>query len=216
MRWVLVMAGAMALASCGEQDASEADMGDTRTTADAADASSQAMAQGEPGAGPGEPTGQSGAENTDGPISMDEAAKRAAGIVKPQPGRYRASVEIVDVAMPGAPPQVLEQVKQMQARGAQSQEFCLTPEQAEKGFAEMVRQANAKDACTFSRFNVQGERIDAEMTCSRPGQGTGRMTMQGTGTRTSSDLTTKMNIEAPGGNTMMMTMRSRQQRIGDC
>ncbi len=219
MRWAMMMAGAMALTACGEQDASEIAMDDAPATSDAAGTAQPATA-GEPMADAGSQTGeraaQSGGESADGSISMEEAARRAAGIAKPQPGKYRASVEIVDVSMPGAPPQVVEQMKQMQARGSQSREFCLTPEQAQKGFAEMVRQANSSEACTFSRFDVKGERIDAEMTCSRPGQGTGRMTMQGTGRRTSSDITTRMNIEAPGGNTMTMTMRSQQQRIGDC
>ena len=39
----------------------------------------------------------------DGEISMEEAAAQTADMVRPLPGQYRATVEFVDVELPGAP-----------------------------------------------------------------------------------------------------------------
>ena len=203
MRSVIILAGALALAGCGDQGAGDADPGDLMAGADTSD---QAL-----------DSSDTASNSSDGePVSMEEAARRAEGIVKPQPGQYRATVEVLDVSLPGAPPQVREQIRQMQSAGARTREYCLTPEQAEKGFEEMVRQANTDDSCSFSKFEAEGGNIDAVMTCSRAGQGSGRMTMQGSGTRTSSDMTMTMTVDAPNGTQMNMKMRSQQQRIGDC
>lgn len=202
-----ILLGALTLAACGAQGEGE--------TGDAAAATGEGAAtvgQMQTGSSPGdEGTAANGA-----PITMEEATRRAGGIEKPQPGKYRASVEVLDISLPGAPPQVLEQMNAMKSAGAQTREYCLTPDQADKGFAEMIRQANTDKSCSFSKFDAQGGRIDAVMNCSRPGQGSGRMVMQGTGSKTASDMTMTMDIAAPGGNTMTMKMRSQQERIGDC
>ena len=201
MRSIFLLAGALAIGGCGDQDG-----GAQEDQLPGAQAEAGGTARGEQSATGGDSEG----------VSMAEAAERAQGIVQPEPGRYRASVEIVNVSMPGAPPEAREQFRKMQQAGAQSREYCLTPEQASRGFAEMVRQANSNDSCTFSRFDVDGGEIDAAMTCERPGQGTGRMTMKGVGTRTSSDMTMTMNVQPPNGQAITMEMRSWQERIGDC
>ena len=46
----------------------------------------------------------------DGEISMEEAAAQTADMVRPLPGQYRATVEFVDVELPGAPQQVQRKV----------------------------------------------------------------------------------------------------------
>ena len=205
MRSVILIGSALALSACGDQGpnddvvANSTEAGDgTGMLAGASDGSI------------------SGSSSDGGTVSMEEAARRAEEIVKPQPGQYRATVQVLDISLPGAPPQVVQQMEQMRKAGAQTREYCLTPEQANKGFEEMIKQANSDDACTFSKFEANGGKIDAVMNCSRPGQGSGRMVMQGTGSRTSSNMTMTMNIEAPGGNQMTMKMRSEQERIGDC
>ncbi|MDG6077593.1 DUF3617 domain-containing protein [Erythrobacter litoralis] len=205
MRSVILLGSALALSACGDQGPSD------EIVAESTEAGNDT------GALTSSSDGAIGGSASDGaPIGMEEAARRAEGIVKPQPGQYRATVQVLDISLPGAPPQVMQQMEQMRKAGAQTREYCLTPEQANKGFEEMIKQANSDDACTFSKFEAEGGKIDAVMNCSRPGQGSGRMVMQGTGSRTSSNMTMTMNIEAPGGNQMTMKMRSQQERIGDC
>ncbi|MEZ5681847.1 MAG: DUF3617 domain-containing protein [Erythrobacter sp.] len=152
----------------------------------------------------------------DGEISMAEAAESAKDMVKPEPGKYRATVEMVDVEIPGAPKEVQDMMKRMISVGAQTHEYCLTSEDAEKGFEEMARQSQDNDDCSFEKFEAAGGKIDAIMNCERQGEGIARMTMQGTGTATSSEMTMTMDAKAPDGKTMKMTMKSNQERIGDC
>lgn len=161
--------------------------------------------------------GTSADADGDGEITMAEAAASTEGMVKPQPGKYRATVEFVDVEMPGAPKQVQDMMRGMFDRGPQTHEYCLTAEEAEKGFEEMARQAREDDSsCSFEKFDADGGRIDAVMNCNAEGQGAARMTMQGTGGETSSQMTMTMDAEGPDGQTMTMTMKSSQERIGDC
>ena len=153
----------------------------------------------------------------DGEITMEEAAAKTGDIVKPQPGQYRATVEFVDVEMPDAPQQVQDMMRGMFDRGPQSHEFCLTQEEADQGFEEMARQAQDGGAdCTFEKFDADGGSIDAIMNCSAEGEGEARMTLTGTGSATSSNMTMVMDARGPDGQSMKMTMKSSQERIGDC
>lgn len=152
----------------------------------------------------------------DGTITMEEAAAKSREMVKPEPGQYRASVEMVDLQMPNAPEEVREMMRQAMSAGKQTSEFCLTKEDAEKGFAEAIRESQAQDDCTFERFDAEDGSIDALMVCEAPGRGTVRMEITGKGTPTSSQTRMVMNGEGPGGEPMTLTMTSEQERIGDC
>lgn len=161
--------------------------------------------------------GTSADSDGDGEISMKEAAAKSKDMVKPQPGQYRATVEFVNMEMPGAPKQVQDMMKGMFDRGPQTHEYCLTKEEADKGFEEMARQAREDDGdCSFEKFDAEGGRIDAIMNCNADGQGAARMTMTGTGSETASQMTMTVDAKAPNGQTMKMTMKSSQERIGDC
>ena len=153
----------------------------------------------------------------DGEITMEEAAAKTEGMVKPRPGKYRATVEFVDVEMPGAPQQVQDMMRSLFDRGPQTHEYCLTKEEAEEGFEEMARRAQEGDSdCTFEKFDADGGSIDAVMNCKADGEGSARMTMTGTGTETSSTMNMTMDAQGPDGQSMKMTMKSTQERIGDC
>ncbi len=152
----------------------------------------------------------------DGEITMEEAAERSKDMAKPDPGQYRSTTEMVELNMPGAPQEVRDMMRGMLDQGAQSREFCLTPEQAEEGFAEMIKKSQIQDSCSFEKFDADSGTIDAVMICNQPGQGEGRMTMQGTGDSTSSDMRMTMEIQTPDGQEMSMVMRTQSERIGDC
>ena len=150
-------------------------------------------------------------------LSTDEVIERAqaAGAdIKPEPGLYRSSVEIQEVSIPGAPAQMRDMMRS--AMATQSDEYCLTEEEAEKGFEEMARQSQNDMNCTFERFDVDGGDIDARMTCSPQGQGSMTVEMTGTGTSTKSDMTMAMTGDMPGMGEMNMRMRIVNERIGDC
>lgn len=148
-----------------------------------------------------------------GELSMGEVAERAReGTVRPQPGQYRTEVELVDLDIPGAPPQAAEM---MRSSMAQTNEFCLTEEDVEEGFRQLASQPQGGD-CSFSKFDVDGGAIDAAMSCSNPGGGAINITMQGTGGETSSEFTMKMTGNLGGTGEGSMTMKQTSERIGDC
>lgn len=150
----------------------------------------------------------------DGKISMEEAqaSMEASGAVKPQPGQYRASVELLDFEAPGAPPEAKQMLSGMMQR---TFEYCLTPEEAEKGFEEMARSSQSGD-CSFEKFDADGNDIDAVMLCTGGGMGEMRVTMDGSGSETASEMTMTMEGNMAGQGQGTMTMRTSHERIGDC
>ncbi|ALE16126.1 hypothetical protein AMC99_00823 [Altererythrobacter epoxidivorans] len=148
-------------------------------------------------------------------ISVEEAVKRAEGAaIKPEPGQYRVSMEVLEIDIPGAPPQAAAMMRDMM--GSQSHEYCLKPEDVEKGFEETVRQSQKDSNCTFSKFDVDGSSIDAKMTCTGEGQGTMTMELQGEGspTRSVMEMTMQGNMTGMGDSTIRM--KTTHERIGDC
>lgn len=160
----------------------------------------------------------SGSEDAAGgdTLSNEEVAERASEAIRLEPGQYRSTVDLVSIDIPGAPAEVVEMMKRSMSAESSTTEYCLTPEDAEKGYEEMARNS-AEGDCSFSRFDVDGGDIDAEMVCEGGPQGaTARMTLSGTGTSTSSDITMTMQMDAAGMGDGTMTIRARHERIGDC
>ena len=148
-------------------------------------------------------------------ISTEEVAERARDAVRPEPGLYRSTVELLEVDMPGAPAGVEDTMKRMMGGSNTASEYCLTQQDVDRGFEEMARKSQQGD-CTFERFDVDGGDIDAAMNCTVQGGQTMRMTMQGTGGPTSSEMTMNMETDMPGVGTANMRMKATHQRIGDC
>lgn len=152
--------------------------------------------------------------DSDKKISVEEAAERARDSgVKPEPGQYRVTMEVLEVDIPGAPESAIKMMRDMM--GGQTHEYCLTQEDVDKGFEEMARQSQDGE-CTFARFDVDGGNLDAKMTCSHDGQGTMTMTMKGTGGATSSEMDMVMEGSMGGMGTSTIHMKAKHQRIGDC
>lgn len=148
-------------------------------------------------------------------ISNEEVAERARDVVRPEPGLYRSTVELLEVDVPGAPAGAADMMKGMMGGSNSTTEYCLTQEEVDRGFEEMARNSQSGD-CTFERFDAEGGEIDAVMTCTAQGGNTMRMTMQGTGGETSSEMTMSMETEMPGMGTANMRMKATHQRIGEC
>jgi len=152
------------------------------------------------------------------PKSVEEVVKESAGLPKPLPGLYRSQVELVSVEMPGMPPHMADQMKRAMASRQGGQEFCLTGEEAEKGYEERVKKLAGRPNCAFDRYSATGGALDAQMTCLAERGVKSVLTMKGTMTPAGSDMTlgmTQTGSEMPGGS-MKMTMRVKSQRVGDC
>lgn len=153
--------------------------------------------------------------NGDGTISSEEARTKlnAAGDqIRPEPGQYKMDMTFVKADIPGAPKEMLDMLGRSMTN---SFEYCLTQEQADKGFEESLTQGQ-DDSCEMTKMEISGGDIDMAMSCSDPNTGKMEMTMKGTVTSTTSDLAmvTKGNVAGMGSANIEMKMS--QKRIGDC
>lgn len=156
------------------------------------------------------------------PKTADEVIAEAGKLEKPRPGQYETTAELVEFSVPGIPPQQAEQLKAMMGKvGGETTAYCLTPAEAEKGFEENVRkmtQGKQQMNCDFARFDVDGDKLDAAMTCKGPQGMTAEVTLAGTTAAEASSMRMTMVQKAamiPGGE-MRMEMQMDAKRIGDC
>jgi hypothetical protein len=151
----------------------------------------------------------------DGEITQQEAQAAFAEAnreLKPQPGQYKTSMTLVSADIPGAPP---EMAQMMGSQMNQTGEFCLTPEEAERGFKDAIQQGQ-NDACKVENFTMEGGDVNLALNCAAEGMGDMRAEMSGKVTSTSSDMTMKMKGNIPQLGPVEMTMAYTQERIGDC
>lgn len=156
------------------------------------------------------------------PKTADEVVAEAGELVQPRAGLYATNVKMVDFSVPGLPPQQAEQIRTMMG-GAEQQasSYCLTPEEAKKGFGDSIRKMTEGKGgmkCEFKHFDVNGNQLDAELACTAPQGMNSVIAMTGTATAESSDMTMKMTQKAamiPGGE-MNMEMQMSSKRTGDC
>ncbi len=147
-------------------------------------------------------------------LSSEMLAAQMQEVDRPQPGQYETSVQITDFTVPGIPPEQVAQMRQIMGRPINST-YCLTPEEAARGYEEMMRESSQGD-CTFERFDVSGGKVDAIAQCVGEDGQSGTMTVSGTVRSDGSDMvmTGQQNIEGVGPTQMEMKMTS--QRIGEC
>ncbi|QDK34706.1 MULTISPECIES: DUF3617 domain-containing protein [Sphingomonadaceae] len=151
------------------------------------------------------------------PKTMDEVKEEAAQLQRPRPGQYTQKVEITKMDVPGMPSEAAAQMKTMMAKG-QVNQFCLTQAEADKGYRDMFDGIGKGRECSYSRFEVDGGKLDAQMECKSADQGTARIQLAGTVSDQGSDVTVDMNMSggpAPMGE-MKMAMHMTTARLGDC
>lgn len=149
--------------------------------------------------------------------SADDVAHEAAKLDRPKPGSYKQTIEVLEMNIPGLPKEAAEQMKAMTAK-TQVQTICITDEDTDKGYKEMLQSVGKGGDCSYSKFDVAGGRLDAQMHCKTEGQGEAAMTMNGTVSETGSDITVGMDVtggQQPMG-AMKMKMHLTTERIGDC
>jgi len=151
----------------------------------------------------------------DGEVTAEEAqglVERSGDQIKPEPGKYRAEMTFINADMPGAPPEMVEMMGESMTN---SYEFCLTPEMAEQGFGEAMK-GSQSDNCTINQFNIDGNAIDMAMSCDDPNAGQMEMTMNGTISSTSSDITMVSKGTMGQMGDVEFEMSVQQERIGEC
>jgi len=147
-----------------------------------------------------------------------DAAQPAAAMPKPLPGLYRSTAELVSLDAPGLPAGAAAQMKQMMASRAAPRDFCLTGEEAAKGYEERVKKLAGRPDCHFDHYSADGGKLDAQLTCTAKNGTRSVLTMQGTMAPDGSDMTLGMDQsgdQMPGG-TMKMVMHVKSARVGDC
>lgn len=157
--------------------------------------------------------GEGGQIGADAP-TLAEAQAEIAELDRPKPGEYSQKVEITRLDMPGAPDGMEEQVRRLIETSAQ-RSYCLSPEDAERGFEQMYRKVTEEENCAYETFEVSGGKINAVLNCEGREGGTARFTMNGAISASGSIV--EIALDQSGGSRAMglgMTMTS--QRIGEC
>ena len=86
--------------------------------------------------------GQSASDDQSGGGKAKAALENAAEVAfQMQPGKYRTTMAIQKIEVPGMPPQMAEQMKAMMSKAA-SAESCVTPEAAKRGLKPLARIAS--------------------------------------------------------------------------
>lgn len=160
-----------------------------------------------------------GDSKSDQPKTAQQVASEASALAKPQPGKYSSTVKILSMDIPGLPAAQAEQMKKMMSSaGSHTAEYCLTKEEADKGFEEMAKKSSARD-CTYEKFEATSNTVDAKMTCKSPQGGATTMTMNGTITSTSMKMMMEGEQKMPGvpGEGVVKTkIEVTSNRVGDC
>ena len=129
-----------------------------------------------------------------------------------QPGRWESTMKFVKMEMEGMPPEAKEMMSKVMGKD-KTFASCLTKEQAEKPDSKFFGQADER--CKYDSFSMGGGKIDAKMTC-KAEQGTQTMTMTGSYTADTYQLTTAVNGTGPMGKGMSMEMALSAKRTGEC
>lgn len=130
-----------------------------------------------------------------------------------RPGKWESKLTIMDMSMPGMPPEVAAQMKGFAGR-IEAHQTCLTVEQAQRPKEDFF--AGADRNCRYDRFTMSGGKIDAVMKCAQEG-GTQVMEMAGTYSSDAYDMTMTSTASGTGPSAgMKMRMRVDARRIGEC
>jgi hypothetical protein len=161
----------------------------------------------------------SACNSADKPKSPEEVKREMAAVERPQPGLYRTTSKIVSFEVPGMAPAEAERMKAMFSTTSQGREYCLTKEEAAKGWEGATKKL-AEGNCKYDRFEAGSGALDAKLTC-ETGQGMkSTIAMNGVMTSTGSNMTMSIAQAAPqmpaskGGITMVAEVKS--ERVGDC
>ena len=129
-----------------------------------------------------------------------------------QPGLWESKVSVLEMNVPGIPPQYADRMKQELAKHRNdSNRHCIKPEDVKKPKEDFF---GADKSCRYDHFTMGGGKIDIQMWC-REENLTQTTNMAGSYTPTSYSL--DMNSSGSGPQKgMTMKMHVDAKRIGEC
>lgn len=133
-----------------------------------------------------------------------------------QPGKWQTKVSLLDIDVPGLPPQAAQQMKQTMARMQDNSfETCLTEADVKRPKEDFF--AGKSNDCRYDHFTMSGGKIDAALKCEAKASGTMTMAINGTYSRDAYEATMSMDMSGgPDGKGMKIKSHSQSRRIGAC
>ena len=137
----------------------------------------------------------------------------SASAVNLQPGEWEMTMNVVNVNVEGLPEGVADAMKKEAGKATRT---CMTEEEAKGPKADMFTKDNPGN-CKTEGFSWSGGKIQGKTVCEAQAGGTGKtqMTMDGSYTPQSIDMTMKSETDM-GGKAMTMEMRLSGRRVGEC
>jgi hypothetical protein len=130
-----------------------------------------------------------------------------------EPGLWESKVAVLEMNIPGMPPQFAGKMKQSIAEHRNDTDrHCVTAADVQKPKADFF---GADKSCKYDHFTMGGGKIDIAMVCHREDTA---QTMTGTGsyTPTSYSIDTAMTSSGGRENGMSMKMHVDARRVGEC
>jgi len=132
-----------------------------------------------------------------------------------QPGRWETKVTVMDMQIPGMPPQMADRMKQTMAKVQDATiHTCLTEADVKRPKEDFF--AGKSKNCRYDHFTMSGGKIDAAMQCSGEAGGTMSMTVNGTYSSDSYEATMAMDMAGGREGGMKMKSHTESHRVGQC
>lgn len=138
------------------------------------------------------------------------------GEVEMQPGRYEMTSTIEELTLPGAPPEVVEGMKEAAQQPATA---CLTQEDVKNPGDKLTPRSDPGAACSENRYDWKGGKIDGRMRCDTR---SGEVTAEMSGEYRRDGFTMDVKSELPGlegeqaAQRGRISLRTQGRRIGEC
>jgi hypothetical protein len=130
-----------------------------------------------------------------------------------EPGLWRSKVSVLEMNIPGIPPEYQAKMKQSMADSRnRASTHCITAEDVKKPKADFF---GADKSCKYDHFTMGGGKIDIQMVCSEEGAS---QTTNLAGSYTPTSYSMDMSSSGSGGDAkgMSMKMHVDSQRVGEC
>ena len=132
-----------------------------------------------------------------------------------EPGKWQTKISVLNVEVPGMPPQAAQQMKQMMTKAqAHTYDTCLTEADVKRPKEDFF--AGESNDCRYDHFTMSGGKIDAALRCDAKSSGTMTMTINGTYSSDSYEATMAMDMSRGSEGGMKIRSRSESHRVGEC
>ena len=132
-----------------------------------------------------------------------------------EPGKWQTKITVLDVNIPGMPPQMAQQMKQTMGKMQEhSYESCLTEADVKRPKEDFF--AGRNNECRYDHFTMSDGKIDAAMHCAGKPSGAMTMAIKGTYSRDSYEATMAMDVSGGREGGMKMRSHSESHRVGQC